>query len=195
MLSHLNIGVRHLLPVYPFLFVLCGILGKVWEDLAPRRRRIVAVAALGILLFNTNVVLRGPALVWPHYIAYFNEIAGGPANGYHCLADSNVDWGQDLKALGSWLDAHKVAQPINLCYFGTADPHRYNIRYRNLPGSSCWTPVNLFDTVPPGWVVISATDLLGVYFMPELREAWREFLEPARQVDTIGNSLLVFRRD
>jgi len=51
-------------------------------------------------------------------VAYFNELAGGPAGGFRYLADSNLDWGQALKPLKKWMDANGV-QHINLAYFGT----------------------------------------------------------------------------
>ena len=88
----LNIGHRHLLPIYPFLFVRgrprgdAGVRG--WRPLAGRGRRPAAA------WYAVSV-----ARVHPHYLAYFNEPAGGPANGYRLLVDSNLDWGQDLKGL------------------------------------------------------------------------------------------------
>ena len=66
--------------------------------------------------------------IHPHFLAYFNEIVGGSANGYKHLTDSNVDWGQGLKALGESLSEKDRADGIYLCYFGTADPHAYGIR-------------------------------------------------------------------
>ena len=85
----LNIGHRHLLPIYPFLFVAAGraTLVRGWRPLS------VAVVAAAVW-YAVSV-----ARVHPHYLAYFNEAAGGPAHGYRLLADLNLDWGQDLKRL------------------------------------------------------------------------------------------------
>ena len=73
-------------------------------------RRIVALLVMvGAIAVSSRIVFfpaRG--LKWqtvaPHYLAYFNELAGGPANGFKELVDSNLDWGQDLKNLKLWLD-------------------------------------------------------------------------------------------
>ena len=62
----------------------------------------------------------------PNYLAYFNQLAGGPSQGYKHLADSSLDWGQDLPALKKWLDGQGLQQPggsgVYLSYFGTARP-------------------------------------------------------------------------
>ena len=68
------------------------------------------------------------------YLAYFNELAGGPRNGYRSLVDSNLDWGQDLRNLKRWLREREIEEPINLCYFGMADPRFYQIRHVKMPG-------------------------------------------------------------
>ena len=111
--SHLNLGVRHLLPIYPFLYVLAG--GLVLELNRWRRgARIATLLVVGVAIVASSRVVFFPArgLKWqtvaPHDLAYFNELAGGPANGFKELADSNLDWGQDLKNLKLWLVAHDV---------------------------------------------------------------------------------------
>src|SRR5258708_6864150 len=116
MTQKLNIGLRHILPVYPFALMLCAVaLAWLW-----RRKLKAVVIALGLLnLFEF-------ARVYPHPLAGFNTLAGGPANGYRLLVDSNLDWGQDLKGLKHWMDAHDVTH-INLAYFGTADPAYYGL--------------------------------------------------------------------
>ena len=68
----------------------------------------------------------------PHHLAYFNEIGGGPTRGWRLLVDSNLDWGQDLKRLKTWMDAQGVAQ-IKLSYFGSASPSYYGIHCRAPP--------------------------------------------------------------
>ena len=75
--------------------------------------------------------------IWPDYLAYFNVIAGGPRQGYRWLVDSSIDWGQDLKALASWLAAHpddaRDPQRVYLSYFGVAKPDYFDIRAELLP--------------------------------------------------------------
>ena len=64
--------------------------------------------------------------MYPHYLAYFNWIAGGPVNGYKHLVHSSLDWGQDLPGLKRWLNEHDLDStgktPVYLAYFGKAKP-------------------------------------------------------------------------
>jgi len=117
--SKMAIGVRHILPVYPFLFVFVSRLVTVQF-----RNRYLAP-----LLVAASVVLTGISSVRtaPHQLAYFNEILGGPDRGYYHLSDSNIDWGQGLKGLKSYIEKEKLPV-IYLSYFGTAPPSYYGIR-------------------------------------------------------------------
>jgi len=137
--SKLAIGIRHILPVYPFLFVLASRLATVQF-----RRRWLAP-----LLVGATVVLTGISSVRtaPHQLAYFNEIVGGPDRGYYYLSDSNLDWGQDLKGLKSYMEKEKLPI-IYLSYFGTAPPYYYGIRYQYVAGKGSleWPPPS--DKVP-----------------------------------------------
>lgn len=199
MTSHLNLGVRHLLPIYPFLYVLAG--GLVLEmDRWRRAARIVALLAMvGAIAVSSRIVFfPAHGLKWqtvaPHYLAYFNELAGGPANGFKELADSNLDWGQDLKNLKLWLVAHDIKEPIYLCYFGMADPRFYQIAHYNMPGGCLFEPQLGFDVLKPGGLIaISATNLQGVYLSPAEQDAWRRILEHSVLVDTVGYSIFIYK--
>ena len=137
--SKLAIGVRHILPVYPFLFVLASRLATV--QFRPRW--------LAPLLVGAPVVFTGISSVRtaPHQLAYFNEIVGGPDRGYYYLGDSNLDWGQDLKGLKAYIEREKLPI-IYLSYFGTAPPDYYGIRYQYVAGKGTleWPPPS--DKVP-----------------------------------------------
>jgi 4-amino-4-deoxy-L-arabinose transferase-like glycosyltransferase len=197
--TRLNIGHRHILPIYPFLFVLCGSLALEWRNWKPSMRRATAAIALTIVALGSVVVFAPPwrpAVVFPHYLAYFNELAGGPRNGYKQLVDSNLDWGQGLKELKAWLERNGITEPINLCYFGVTDARYYGFPHVNLPGTFDTAPSVNFDQARiPGYVAISATHLQGLYFSEEGRAAWREFLANASLVDTIGYSIFIYRKD
>jgi hypothetical protein len=187
--SRVSVGHRHILPAFPLLFVLCGAVAVVWTNWKPHVRRWTAIVAF-VFIASSAI------LVYPHYLAYFNILAGGPRNGHKSLVDSNCDWGQDLKGLKRWLDAHGIAEPINLCYFGTADPRYYQIPCVNLPGTYEYAPqVDFKDARLPGYIAISATNLEGMYFTPEGRELWRKFLANATLVDTIGWSIFMYRKE
>jgi Dolichyl-phosphate-mannose-protein mannosyltransferase len=156
--TNLNIGHRHLLPVYPALFIGCGAV----VHLASKNRTATLTTAVGIILFwqiGESFAIR------PNYLAYFNEVAGGPSDGYKHLADSSVDWGQDLPALKTWLDNHPAivnGKPLYLAYFGTADPRSYEINARLLPENHS-SGDRAFAPLTGGIYCISATTLQSVY--------------------------------
>ena len=120
-------GFRYLLPVYPLSLIWLGNYGA-----CLRRGNNGIRAGVGLLAAWT---LAATLLAWPGYLAYFNELIGGPRNGYHWLSDSNVDWGQDLKALKKFMVRHDIGR-IGLSYFGTADPAHYGIAYDYLPSAN-----------------------------------------------------------
>ncbi len=181
----LNIGHRHLLPVYPFLFVAAGRCATLVRGWRPLPAAVLAAAA-----WYAISVLR----VHPHYLAYFNEPAGGPANGYRLLADSNLDWGQDLKGLGAWLRDHGIPR-AKLSYFGTADPEYHRVPVDLLPGYMLPRPRQEIRSVEPGDVVaVSATNLAEIYVEPDVRPLM-ELLRQRQPIGQVGYSILVYRAD
>jgi hypothetical protein len=183
MTATINIGVRHILPIYPFVVLLAG---AAVSALLSAGRRIVATIAVAAALIE-------PALIYPHTLAFFNVLAGGASHGSEYLVDSNLDWGQDLKGLKAWMNAHAVSH-INLAYFGFADPRYYGIDCTFLPGSPGWVRKEQLQLPRlPGYVAVSATLLRGVYAPSALD---REFFEPLAKltpVDSIGHSIFIFR--
>lgn len=114
-------GIRYFLPVYPFLFIWAGAaVSYLWK--AGKTLRLLA---LFLLAWHAGEAL----WVRPHYLAYFNEWAGGPSGGYKWLRDSNIDWGQDLKMLGQYV-RQKGYPEVVLQSISPADPAYYGIPYR-----------------------------------------------------------------
>ncbi len=192
--SRLNIGHRHLVPLYPFLYVLSGSL------ITTSRARRVTPFVLGWVVLGSSLVWTPavrPQVIYPDYLAYFNELAGGPAQGSKSLVDSNLDWGQDLPALATWLEENGVEEPIALCYFGTADPRYHGIRFVNLPGGYPFAPPfgrgSFAALDQPGYLAISATHVRGVYFDPVLRASWRQRLMGAEPIAMAGRSIDIYR--
>ena len=195
MSSLLNIGYRHLLPILPLLFVYVSKIANCELRIANRR--------LQFAVYNLQSVVLGILVVWqtlsalriyPHYLAYFNEIVGGPENGYRYLVDSNLDWGQDLPALRDYLDQEGIDR-IYLSWFGPARPERYGIRYRPLPGFPLYQgSAETFAFNPyqpaPGLYAISATNLQGVLFDDHDIFAWFREQEPLARP---GYSIFVYR--
>jgi hypothetical protein len=183
----LQIGHRHLMPIYPFLFLAAGEAAATLWRFRPRRG-VWLTAALSLWY------AAGTLRQHPHHLAYFNEIAGGPKNGWRLLVDSNLDWGQDLKRLAAWLRANP-APGLKLSYFGSADPAYYGIEAEMLPGYTAPHAARITRDVRPGdLIAVSATNLQGVYLEPGDRELMARLgaLEPVARV---GYSIFVFRAD
>ncbi len=152
MTGGMNIGVRHILPVYVFLAV--PIAGAAWALAVRDRRWLYAVVLL--LMFQAVSVLHA----FPDYIAYTNEAFGGPANAYKYVSDSSADWGQQLKSVKRYLDMRGVKK----CWFAyfsqfVVDPASYGI-----PCAPLYTAeVPSADTPPAidGPVLISSGVLSG----------------------------------
>ncbi len=183
----LQIGHRHLLPIYPFLFVAGG---EAAVRLASWRR---PVGALLVALLGSWYCV-GTLRMHPHYLAYFNEIAGGPANGWRLLVDSNIDWGQDLGRLAEWMRANNVTR-VKLSYFGSADPSYYGIDAQALPSYTAPHAAWVTRDVAPGDVLaVSVTNLQGVYLDAEDRR----LMERIRRLAPIGRagwSIRIYRAD
>lgn len=180
MTARINIGLRHVLPIYPFVILSAG---AAMHAFASRWRHLVPVA--GVLMALEA------ATVYPHTLAFFNQAAGGPARGSEYLTDSNLDWGQDLKGLKRWMTEHDIPF-INLAYFGVADPRYYGIECQLLPGAPGWVP---FEAVGPpklpGYVAVSATFLRG-YGETESQRRTYAGLVDMQPVATIGHSIFVY---
>lgn len=115
--------------------------------------------------------------IFPSYLAYFNELAGGPANGYKYLNGADLDWGQDLKHLATYLRRHGIAR-VKLAFFGADDPRMYGISYELLrPGEPA-----------TGDLAVSATLVTGC----GEAFAWLRRFEPVARV---GYSIFVYRID
>jgi hypothetical protein len=153
--TSLNIGHRHILPIYPPLFVLCGASALYFRSLKYR------TGAIAISLLTCWQVAESFA-VRPDYLSYFNQAAGGPPNGYRHLVDSSLDWGQDLPALKEWLAANVPPQSrIYFSYFGSADPCWYGIDAIPLPYGDAGNRDAI--RLEKGVYCISATNLEQVY--------------------------------
>jgi tetratricopeptide (TPR) repeat protein len=99
---------------------------------------------------------------WPNYLAFFNVACGGPRGGFRLLADSNLDWGQDLPLLARWQREHP-GNRLYLSYPQTVDPAAYGIHFAALPNNSIFSkPTAVPDG--PAYVAISAIVLQKVYF-------------------------------
>lgn len=192
--SSLNIGARHILPVYVFLCVFAG--GGCWAWIQSAQRGSPNWSrgwgyAVGALLL-CHVV--SSARAYPNYMAYSNELWGGPANTYHYLTDSNTDWGQQLLAVKKYTDEHGIKN----CWFAYfVDPFLLAQDY-GIPCKPMPTPDSYFNEVlhpvPPvidGPVLISAGDLTGFEYGSNILNPYRSF-QQLKPVTSIQDGVLVY---
>lgn len=136
-----NLGVRYLIPCYPFLMIFTARLGPAME--AGKTWARATMAALLVWMIVEFVV------IWPDHLAYFNEITGVPPQGSRWLDDSNLDWGQGLLQLREYLNEHPTAD-YHLCYFGSASLAYYGVRGREILVKDLLAPP------PAGTYILSA---------------------------------------
>jgi 4-amino-4-deoxy-L-arabinose transferase-like glycosyltransferase len=187
MMSGMNIGVRHLLPMYAFVIIFASA-GTV--TLAGRSRRWAVACSV---LIAASIV--SSLLVFPNEIAYANEAWGGPRNVHNLLSDANVDWGQQLFQVKQWQDRHP-GQECWFAYFARPeiDPGVYGIRCHALPTIDT-EYLGGADVIPAsitGAVVISAGDLSGCEWPSARVNPYRSF-QPLRPDVTIDHSVFVYQ--
>jgi hypothetical protein len=180
MSAGMNIGVRHILPMYLFLSVLIG--GAAWSLIQRNRKWTYVVVAL--LIFQAVSTSRA----YPAYITYANELWGGPLHVHELLSDSNSDWGQQLHDVRRYLDQHNIKD----CWFiyfdeGVVDASYYKIPCRQLPTmDSLWMdePLNAPPAID-GTVLVSAGDLSGFEFGAGPLNPYEQFksLRPIAAID------------
>lgn len=178
--SSLNIGLRHVLPIYPFMILVAGV--AIAEGL--RRRRGVVVELLLALAAVESLA------VWPDYLTFFNVLSGGPGRGDAILVDSNLDWGQDLPGLARWMRENGVER-INLSYFGSAAPEYYGIDCNYLPGSPFFATERIRAPEVPGYVAVSVTNLRVIRLIGREQLFYAPLLE-MEPAATIGGSIRVY---
>jgi hypothetical protein len=185
MASHLNLGLRHILAIYPFVYIAVGALAAfAWR----RSQRVTKV----ILIVAAVALAAESFAVFPNYIAYFNVAAGGSRGGLDLLGDSNLDWGQDLKLLAKWQQDHK-STPLYLIYFGIADPWAYGIDYTNFPMGYHFGPKYEVKS-EPGVLAVSATLLQGIYFNQneEIKKTFARLREK-KPFEVLGGTIYLYR--
>ncbi len=174
MASNLNLGWRHILPVYPFLFVLVGILATM-RGTRVRWLGTFVPAALALSGILTQ------ATVYPNEMGYFSPIVGGSTRGPGILLDSNLDWGQDLPKLARYVQKHNI-RSLPFAYYGRAVPSYYVPEATGLP--------TVEDVAsggePSGTVAISIGQLLR-------RDRVYQWLWKYRPAAVVGSSIYIYK--
>lgn len=170
-LTDINLGLRYVLPIIPFVYVACGRVAP-WAAGMVGRARGITLGVVGVALGMTALQT---GLVHPSYLASFNWASGGPDRGSNRLIDSNLDWGQDLVPLRAWLAKDRPGQPVGLAYFGQINPSLFAVRGEEfawflppvLPGTTEPMGVNPARIGPaprlrPGVYAVSASLVRGL---------------------------------
>ncbi len=196
-LSSVNIGYRHLLPVLPFLFILAGRTGAEAGCASQAKARATLQAKACATLQYVSRFTYYSLLSWlalgtlrvsPHYLAFFNELAGGPAGGYRYLVDSNLDWGQNLWQLRDWMQENGVER-VFYAHYSPARPEVYGVAVDWLPPDPRAVPFRPLDPAP-GVYAIGATVLQGVYTPDVNTYAWFRARQPLAR---LGHALFLYR--
>ena len=189
MASGMNIGARHLLPMYAFLMIFAA--AGAARVSAKSRGWAIAIA----LVLAAHIV--SSLAVFPNEMVYANELAGGPRHVHDLLSDSNVDWAQQLFQVKQWQDAH----PSEDCWFAyfarpEIEPSTYGIHCHALPTlDTFWLEGS--DLIPPeikGTILISAGDLSGCEWPSGLLNPYEDFNQ-RQPAEVIDNAVFVYRGD
>jgi hypothetical protein len=186
--SNLNIGVRHLLPTFPFVMILIGAAATSLLKAPFLKVKYLLLA----LLIIWQIVSVGS--VFPSFLAYFNEAVGGPDKGYLYTVDSNMDWGQDLKRLNQWAEKNKIDK-VYLDYFGGSDTQYYlKDKY-----AQWWGDRDKKELPQGSYLAVSATFLQGGRGKPvqgfNQPSGFYNWLNDYKPVAKIGYSIFVYRID
>ena len=193
--SKVDIGLRHLLPVLPFTYILVSLGIKTAFDRI-KTPGLKAAASFGALLLLCWYAASSLA-AFPYYLTYYNELAGGPKSGYKYAVDSNYDWGQDMRRLSGWVNENNIKK-IYVDIFSNEDlDYRLKGKYVRWNGSSWWSHRQASENFPAGnYLAVSATFLQEGRARPVSFEGpqgseykWLNNLHPVAQ---IGNSIFVY---
>ncbi|MCX6761409.1 MAG: glycosyltransferase family 39 protein [Candidatus Moranbacteria bacterium] len=213
--GNLNIGFRHLFPILPFAYLLTA---KTIIDFCQNRKNLpTKIVFLSATLILSLLLIIETVVAYPYYMSYFNQMAGGPKNGYRYATDSNADWGQDLKRLRVWINDYnscakilcdpnqKVGCPSN-CYsiatpFPTPGKPIDKIRVDYFGGADIKYYVRdkyeiWYDSKRPleaGWYAISTNFLEGSIYDTTKKDQdsyrWTRNIAPVYQV---GTSIFIY---
>mgnify|MGYP001567241246 CR=1 FL=1 len=167
LISPLNIGLRHVLPTFPFIYILVAygayrfVTIDALDNQRVRHAYVPALLSITVSIIATSIAVKA----YPYYLSYYNAFGAGTENGYRIAVDSNYDWGQDFKRLRVFMNEHDI-EKISLDYFGGASRDYY------LPGrvDGWWSARGM----PHGYFAISSTLREGAL------AAWNPALTPPK---------------
>ncbi len=178
---------RYVLPALPYALIWAGQAAAIPFVARPTWRRASkwAVGVLGAWSIASS------AWIWPHSLAYFSELVGGPLRGGFYLQSSNIDWGEDLLYLKRWIDSHPEARPLYVAYWGVTSPKLAGVDFPK-PQVEAGRSDSDSPVLRPGWYAISQKCLRGDdRFGPSGCEVFLNF----KPVDYVGYSIFIYHID
>jgi dolichyl-phosphate-mannose-protein mannosyltransferase len=196
MTSHLNIGVRHLLPMFPYAAIAGARFIYAVVEFGLRRSRSLGVAFAVIALVPGLAIA---VLAFPNYLTYFSPLAGGTARGWQTLSDSNVETGQEVKPLARYLKDHGENRVTGIMVGGEFLKF-YGIQADDFPGWNDEDDSDEDSNEQRGTEPIKTEYVaIGAWYLSEvdLSDKQKEIIDVYRQQKPeamVGNSIFVFRR-
>jgi len=174
MFNYINIGIRHILPIYPFLFVFVS-KAVMLEFEREQTKKIWKVILFLLLVWYAASTF----FIAPHFLSFFNDFVSGPENGPNILLDSNIDWGQDMNRLEQWIEKNDLRNTAVYYSVFTTEPLGYrDIQIAAVP---C--------TPHPGIFVLSVNNL---YDLAQNREGCFDWLRAREPTEKIGYSIFIY---
>ena len=205
--GNLNLGIRHLFPMMPFVFILVAKeVFAIYHKIKNQKLRLIFATTL-IFLMTWYIAIA--IAQFPKYVPYIDALYGGSANAYKYLSDSNVDWGQDAKRLAEYVSSKPdIGDKIAVDYFGGADPRYYFCKraydasgelIRNTSGYDCSDSKFLLWHVDEGrpptkYIAVSETFLMSdIYFQKNKPRAFDyKWLLEKQPVAKVGDSIYIY---
>lgn len=216
--SNLNIGIRHMLPTVPFIYILTAGAIRKWcsvKNLESARNVVIKIfvvyqefwslsAKWAVLILLIIWYFLSAAITAPNFISYFNFLSGGTKNGYQLVTDSNYDWGQDLKRLKTWVENNlsegdgSTSSPqerIAVDYFGGGNVKYYLGNQAENWWSARGNPLNEGIS----WLAVSANTIQGAKgalakgFTRKPEDEYRWLTEPYKFYDRAGTSIFIYQ--
>jgi hypothetical protein len=158
---------RYIIPALPFAYIWISKIGQSFIH-----KQYFFSTVMVVLLFW---ILCSSLYYFPHSMSYFNELIGGPQNGYKHLIGSNIDWGQNSYLLKKWYNKHTEARPIKIVYSSTESFERLGIKNNKQPSNEPET----------GWFAIGVNEIYS-------SSKQYEYFKQLKPVDRIGYSISIF---
>ena len=189
--SSINIGIRHLAPVFPFLFLLGGAcLDRLLKSSRLGVAWMLVVVTIGWMVSDC-------ARVYPDYLSFTNSLTFGRP-GWELLSDSNVEWGQDIGDLARYLRAHGETELVGSMSGGWASALLYGIKLLDFAPPDLQSSSTRYVAIGAGFlngstVPAGLKDANGVELSEEQRRAYFAKYRTLAPEKVFGNSIYLYR--